>query len=68
MNSNLYKDHKFAYRLSKAINALIRGPDCFDFSFYRSKNLDLVALDNNDALWEDFVTDGQFVGRVFRYY
>ena len=67
VNSNLYKDQKFAYRLSKAIALFIRGPDCFDFSFYRSKNPDLVALVDTDALWEHFVIEGQFEGRLFRY-
>ena len=66
MNSNLYKDREYAYRLSKVVALFIRGPDCFDFSLYRSKNLDLAALSDNDALWEEFVMHGQFVGRVFR--
>ena len=67
VNRNLYRDRKSTYRLSKAITMLIRGPACFDFDLYRSKSADLAALPDNDMLWEHFVRDGQFEGRVFRY-
>lgn len=66
VNSNLYKDRKWSYRLSKAIAMLIRGPACFDFDLYHSKSADLAALTDKDELWEHFVRDGQFEGRVFR--
>ncbi len=67
VNDNLYKDRKSSYRLSKTVAMLIRGRACFDFDLYRSKSADLAALPGNDALWDHFVKDGQFEGRVFRY-
>jgi len=45
---------------------LLRGPSCFDFDFYRSKNADLAVLTDKDKLWQHFVKDGQFEGRTFR--
>ena len=67
MNSNIYRDRKSSFRLSKAITMMIRGPACFDFDLYRSKSADLAGLTDNDMLWEHFVRGGQFEGRVFRY-
>lgn len=67
VNSNVYRDRKPSYRLSKTIAMLIRGRACFDFDLYRSKSADLAALPDDDALWNHFVKDGQFEGRVFRY-
>ena len=66
VNTNLYNDRKSSYRLSKAISMLIRGPSCFDFNFYRSKSADLAVLTDEDKLWQHFVRNGQFEGRVFR--
>lgn len=66
VNTNAYKDKKSRYRLSKAITMLIRGPACFDFDLYLSKSADLAAMTDREELWEHFVRDGQFEGRVFR--
>ena len=63
----MYQDRKASYRLSKAIAMLIRGPACFDHELYRAKSADLAELTDNKELWEHFVSDGQFEGRVFRY-
>ena len=62
----MYKSRKSSYRLSKTIAMLLRGRACFDFDLYRAKSVDLAALPDNDALWNHFVRDGQFEGRVFR--
>ena len=44
----------------------IRGSACFDFDLYRSRSPDLAGLADNDQLWEHFLRDGQFEGRIFR--
>lgn len=43
-----------------------RGPNCFDFAYYRSLNADLQHHASEDALWGHFLHFGQFQRRPFR--
>ena len=44
-----------------------RGPGCFDTNYYQRQNEDLKVLTEPLALWDHFVTMGQFEGRSFRH-
>ena len=44
----------------KALEMSLIGPKCFDFGFYKAHNADLPALFPAPALWEHFISDGQF--------
>ncbi|KAK9848558.1 hypothetical protein WJX84_002458 [Apatococcus fuscideae] len=67
VTSNRWKSEGWAIKAPKYVYMQARGPTCFDHAFYRARNQDLQNLTDDAALWEHWLTLGEFEGRPHRW-
>jgi len=67
ITSNEYLSDTPRFKIPRVLEAKARGPECFDFEFYKSQNRDLLTVNKTTALWLHYVYFGQFESRPFNF-
>lgn len=68
ISTNVWKTNTAEIKGPKIAYLRQRGNKCFDFDYFMEVNKDLPAsFPDKEAVWEYFVTGGQFEGRPFRF-
>ena len=65
VNANALTPDRLSPRIGRILTMMLRGPECFDFEYYRSENWYISSEMPTDKLWSDFVHQGQFLGGKF---
>ena len=65
-NANRMTLDNLSLRLGRVMMMLLRGPECFDTTYFLTENQHFPRTYTPSQLWEDFVRRGQFRGDKFR--